>query len=212
MRRNVKTNLAIVLSTTILVTSLSLTSLAKLTTSGTIESDDYYLVTLDAGEGGSFKNPFKYTTKKGKSRSNLRIATGSNVATGSDVPDSREIIEETGTPGTTTVFAVEDSTKLSLEDIKSAAEDAQFTPPEKATTKWLEKKGDFDTEITGDIKLTGNKTIYAAYGMQADTTGCTVLPANSVESFSDPKSRIISTQNVRTLEPPVCQEIIGPAQ
>ena len=27
-----------------------------------------------------------------------------------------------------------------------------------------------------------------------------------------PKSRIISTQNVRTLEPPVCQEIIGPAQ
>ena len=27
-----------------------------------------------------------------------------------------------------------------------------------------------------------------------------------------PKSRIISTQNVRALEPPVCQEIIDPAQ
>lgn len=28
----------------------------------------------------------------------------------------------------------------------------------------------------------------------------------------DPKSRIISTQNIRTLEPPVCQETIGRAQ
>ena len=31
-------------------------------------------------------------------------------------------------------------------------------------------------------------------------------------SLYEPKSRIISTQNVITLEPPVCQEIIGPAQ
>ena len=30
--------------------------------------------------------------------------------------------------------------------------------------------------------------------------------------YYHPKSRIISTQNVITLEPPVCQEIIGPAQ
>ena len=34
----------------------------------------------------------------------------------------------------------------------------------------------------------------------------------AARSIYKPKSRIISTQNVRTLEPPVCQEIIGPAQ
>ena len=40
-----------------------------------------------------------------------------------------------------------------------------------------------------------------------------VLAGKEVEpAITYPESRIISTQNVRTLEPPVCQEIIGPAQ
>ena len=43
--------------------------------------------------------------------------------------------------------------------------------------------------------------------------GVTALRILAVSHLlSNPKSRIISTQNIRTLEPPVCQETIGRAQ
>lgn len=186
MKEGMKKKLAAMLSTTMLVTSLSLTSLANIVTDSVIEGD-YYLVTLNAGNGVEFQDPSTYDTMGDENESDLPIATSSNVTA------FRKVIKKTGKPGTTTQFAVVDSKTLSLGDIKSAAEEADLREPEGATILWLEKKDDLDTEVTDDnnISLTGNKTIYAKYIMSADTDGCTVV--EDVTSISNDNVKLTVT-------------------
>ena len=74
-------------------------------------------------------------------------------------------------------------------------------------------------QLSNCIEFSGIKKYYPEYLQVEKMVNLSIsdkldpsnLPRKSALVYK-PKSRIISTQNVRTLEPPVCQEIIGPAQ
>lgn len=193
MKRSLKKGLAVMLSAAMLASSggvSGLTSLAGLIDRGDVD-DTFYLVELDAGEGGEFKTPYEYALAKDSG--NVGIATSSNATATPSNATKWELVE-VGEPGPKTVFAVDSST-LTYDDINSAEGKGKFGTKYidgDVELYWLTEKGNFESAITKGkgitLKLSGpddTTVLYAGYLIKAKVDEETGLTSDSIKSYGE---------------------------